>query len=367
MSKTILYIIYGFAVLGCIDKIIGNKYGLGEKFNEGFLAMGNLAIPVIGIYALTPVIAHQLSKIITPLFEYIGADPSIFPASILPCNMGGYTAAMNMAQSNEIGVFSGFILASMLGATIGFTIPTGAGILEKEDQMLFTKGILAGMITIPLGCLVGGLLLGLSIPVLLINIIPVIFISIAFTIGLVKWPNQLLNGFNRFSKATTIISTLGIIISIFEKISGLTLIPGMSPFDEGLKIVGTITIILCGAYPMIHVITKVFKTSLLKFGNMLGIGETAVLGMLISLSSNVPSMIMMKDMDERGKVLLSAFLVSGAFTLGGQLGFVASIDKTAITPFILSKLAAGVSAIAVGMVLTRNMSSYGEPINAELS
>ncbi len=353
MNDLILYIIYAFAVLGCIDKIIGNKFDLGEKFNDGFLAMGNLAIPVIGIYALAPIITNLLAKIASPIFKLINADPSVLPASIFAVNMGGYTSAMNMAQTKEMGVFSGIILASMLGATVGFTIPAGAEIIEKEDQILFAKGILAGIVTIPLGCIVGGMLLKISTPILLNNILPIIIIAFTFSVGLIKWPSKLLKGFSFFSKITTTIGALGVILSMFERISGLYLIPGMSSFDEGLKIVGSITIVLCGAFPMIHVITKVFKSSFLRLGNKMGIGENTIVAMLISLSSNVPAFIMMKDMNSRGKVLLSAFMVSGAFTFGGQLGFVASVDKTAMIPFIVSKIVAGASAIALAMVLTR--------------
>ena len=38
-----------FAVLGGLDRILGNRFGLGEKFEEGILAMGSLALAMIGV------------------------------------------------------------------------------------------------------------------------------------------------------------------------------------------------------------------------------------------------------------------------------------------------------------------------------
>ncbi len=364
MNEVILYTIFTFAVLGCIDKILGNKYGLGKKFEEGFMAMGSLTLSIVGIYSLAPVISSQLSKIIAPLFRVIGADPSIFPASILACDMGGYISAASMAQTKEMGLFSGLILASMLGATVVFTIPIGAGVVEKKDQYFFTKGILAGMITIPLGSVIGGILLGLPISILLTNMVPIILMSAILAIGLIKWPDKLIKGFNYFSKIIIVTGAIGLIISIFERISGIAIIPGMEPFDEGLKIVGSIAIVLCGAYPMMHVVTKVFKTPLSKLGEKIGIGENAVVGIIMSLANNIPAFIMLKNMDDRGKVLCSAFAVSGAFTFGGQLGFVASIEKNIIVPFVASKLVAGISAVILAMVLTRNMNEQSNVVES---
>lgn len=355
MNKVILYVIFIFAVLGCLDKVTGNKFGLGKKFDEGFMAMGNLSLAIIGIYALAPVLTNGLSRVITPIFSMLGADPSIFPASILACDMGGYISSVKIAQTKELGLFSGLILSSMLGATTIFTIPIGAGTIEKEDYPFFTKGILAGMVTIPIGCIVGGMMSGISFQVLLPNLLPIIIMSSLLGIGLTKWPNKMISAFRLFSKIIVITGAIGLIISILHQLTGITLLKGMEPFTEGLKIVGSIVVVLAGAYPMMHVITKMLKGPLSILGNRIGIGEKAVAGIIIALANNIPAFILLKDMDDRGKIICSAFAVSGAFTFGGQLGFVASIDQTMIAPFVLAKLTAGISAVALAFLLTRDM------------
>lgn len=317
--------------------------------------MGNLSLAIIGIYALAPVLTNGLSRVITPIFSMLGADPSIFPASILACDMGGYISSVKIAQTKELGLFSGLILSSMLGATIIFTIPIGAGTIEKEDYPFFTKGILAGMVTIPIGCIVGGMMSGISFQVLLPNLLPIIIMSSLLGIGLTKWPNKMISAFRLFSKIIVITGAIGLIISILHQLTGITLLKGMEPFTEGLKIVGSIVVVLAGAYPMMHVITKVLKGPLSILGNRIGIGEKAVAGIIIALANSIPAFILLKDMDDRGKIICSAFAVSGAFTFGGQLGFVASIDQTMIAPFVLAKLTAGISAVALALLLTRDM------------
>lgn len=61
---------------------------------------------------------------------------------------------------------------------------------------------------------------------------------------------------------------------------------------------------------------------------------------------------MLKDMDKRGKVICSAFAVSGAFSFGGQMGFVASVESSMIVPVMVGKLIAGISGIVLAYFLT---------------
>ena len=64
---------------------------------------------------------------------------------------------MQMAGSEAVGNFSGLILGTMMGPTIVFTIPVALSIIKKSDRPYLGAGILAGLITVPIGCIVGGL------------------------------------------------------------------------------------------------------------------------------------------------------------------------------------------------------------------
>src|SRR3712207_8904989 len=100
---------------------------------------------------------------------------------------------------------------------------------------------------------------------------------------------------------------------VLETLTGIKVIPGMKPLSEGIKTVGDIAIILAGAYPLVHVITKVFSKPLMKIGGLLGMNDISAAGMIATLANNIPMFGMMKDMDERGKVINVAFAVSAAF------------------------------------------------------
>jgi ethanolamine transporter len=54
---------------------------------------------------------------------------------------------------------------------------------------------------------------------------------------------------------------------------------------------------------------------------------------------------MFKDMDDKGKIINSAFTVSAAFTFGGQFGFIAGVEKEMIIPVVTGKVIAGLSAL----------------------
>ena len=115
-NDIILWIVAIGVIIGGIDKLIGNRYGLGQKFDEGFQAMGDLALAVAGIVVLAPVLANWLQPALVSLFGLFHADPSMF-ASIIANDMGGYSLAMSLAKDYEVGLMSGCITASMLGCT----------------------------------------------------------------------------------------------------------------------------------------------------------------------------------------------------------------------------------------------------------
>ncbi|HWR60778.1 MAG TPA: ethanolamine utilization protein EutH [Clostridia bacterium] len=351
INEIIVYIMVVFMALGALDKCFGNKFGLGEKFDEGFMAMGSLAIAMVGVVSLAPVLATILKPIVVPVYTLLGADPSMFATTLLACDMGGYPLAIELAQTKEAGLFAGLILGSMMGPTIVFTIPVALGIINKEDHRFLASGVLAGMITIPIGCFVGGLVAGYDIAMILSNLVPIIIVSVLIAIGLWRIPNKMISGFNAFGKGVVVVITLATAAIIIETLTGLVVIPGMAPISDGISIIGSIAIMLCGAFPMVFFITKVFKNPLLKLGKMLGMNDVSAAGMVATLANNIPMFGLMKDMDDRGKVLNVAFAVSAAFVFGDHLGFTAGVNREMIFPMIAGKLVAGVTAVMVASLI----------------
>lgn len=340
-------------VLGALDRIFGSRLGLGKEFENGILAFGSLALSMLGIICLAPVLANVLRPVVVPVFRIFGADPGMFPGSILACDMGGAPLAMELAENREAGLFGGVIIGSMLGATIVFTIPVALGIIRQEDRKFLAQGVLAGIITIPVGAFVGGLTAGFSLIMVVRNLAPIVIFALLIALGLWKAENAMIKGFTVFGWLVTAAITVGLAAAIVEALTGLTVIPGMAPLSEGYEIVGSIAIVLAGAFPLIYVITKVFQRPLLKLGGLMGMNDVAAAGMVASLANSIPMFGMMQDMDDRGKVLNVAFAVSAAFVFGDHLGFTAGYAPELLVPMIVAKLVSGVTAVAVAMVLTR--------------
>lgn len=351
MSNFILYMMIFFAILGGLDKIFGNRLGLGKKFEEGIMTMGPMAVAILGIGALAPAIARLLYPVLAPLFSVIGGDPSAFMGMLLAPDLGGYSAAMEIAGERNMGLFSGLIVSAMLGQTLSFSIPVGMEMIDDKDKGFFAKGILIGIVTIPIGSLFGGMIAGFSTYKIIINMIPVAIVSGTLAIGLIKIPEKVIRGFGHLSRGIMVLGTLGIVISIFETFVGITLLPGMTPMEEGIKIAGKISIILSGAFPMMYVFTKLLRRPLSWVGKRIGIGDVAVAGILASIANNIMMFEMFKDMDDRGKIINSAFTVSAAFTFGGQFGFIAGVEKEMIIPVVSGKIIAGLSALLMAHLI----------------
>lgn len=359
INEIIIYLMAVFLVLGGIDRIIGNRFGLGEKFEEGILAMGSLALAMIGIICLAPVLAGLLRPVVVPVYSFLGADPAMFAGTILANDMGGAVLAEELALTPEAGQFGGLIVGAMLGATVVFTIPVALGIIRREDQEFLARGVLAGIVTIPVGALAGGLAAGFPLGMVVRNLVPIVLIALLIALGLWKLPAGMVKGFTVFGKIVVAVITVGLVAAIVESLTGLVLIPGMNSIEEGFSTVGAIAIVLAGAFPLVHAITRVFQKPLMALGRLLGMNEVAAAGMVATLANNIPMFGMLADMDRRGKVLNVAFAVSAAFVFGDHLGFTAGFAPEMIFPMMVGKMVGGVTAVAVAMLLTRKETNRG--------
>lgn len=378
VNKVIIMVMMIFMIVGAIDKIRGNKLGYGEQFEEGFNAMGPLAIAMAGVVAAAPVLAIILKPIIVPIYQLVGADASMFATTLLACDMGGYPLAMQLASDESIGNFSGLILGTMMGPTIVFTIPVALSIIKKEDRSYLGAGILAGLITVPIGCIVGGLVMNMtpykiSIMTILINLIPVIIIAGLIVAGLWFAPQQMINGFNKFGTGVTVVITFFTAVAVFEYQTGIKFplmnimvepdADGVIPLESGLLVCGQIAIVLIGAFPMVKWITQTFGGPLEKIGNMLGMNEQGSAGLIANLANNIAMFNIMGEMNPKGKLLNVAFAVSAAFVFGDHLGFTAGVNSEMIFPVIVGKLTAGITALILANLLAPMLLSKVETAN----
>ena len=370
INSVIILIMMIFMLIGAIDKIRGNKLGYGEQFDEGFNAMGPLAASMAGVVAAAPVLAIILKPIIVPIYGLFGADASMFATTLLACDMGGYPLAMELAADEAVGNFSGLILGTMMGPTLVFTIPVALSILKKEDRPYLGAGIFAGMITIPIGCIVGGLVMNLTpykmnILAIIQNLIPVIIIAALIVVGLWVAPLKMINGFSKFGSGVTIVITIFTAIAVFEYQTGIKFpllnimveadADGVVPLENGLLTCGIISIVLIGAFPMVLWITRTFGGALNALGKKFGMNEDSSAGLVATLANNIAMFNIMDKMNPKGKLLNVAFSVSAAFVFGDHLGFTAGVNQDMILPMIVGKLVAGITAFIVANLLSSKL------------
>lgn len=342
-----------FALLGGLDRILGGRFGLGSRFEEGILSMGSLALAMVGIVSLAPVLAGILKPIVVPVYRLLGADPAMFAGTVLACDMGGGPLARQLTADPQAADLGGVITGSMLGATVVFTIPVAMGILEEEDRPAMAKGILCGMVAIPFGILAGGLTAGYAFSMVLRNLVPIVLMALLIALGLWRAEKAMVAAFTAFGKIVVAVVTVGLSGAIIQALTGFAVIPGLAPISEGFETVGTIAIVLAGAFPLVYVLTKVLNKPLMALGKLLGINEPASAGLIASLANSIATFGMVKDMDNRGKVVNIAFAVPAAFVFGDHLGFTAGFAPELLPAMIVGKLVGGVFAVGFALLLTR--------------
>ena len=100
-------------------------------------------------------------------------------------------------------------------------------------------------------------------------------------------------------------------------------------------------------------LTRLLRKPLLRLGKLLGINDAAAAGLIATLANSIATFGMVKDMDNRGKVVNIAFAVSAAFVFGDHLGFAAGFAPEMLPAMIAGKLVGGISAAALALLLTR--------------
>lgn len=354
INEIIVILMAVFLLIGALDRAIGGRFGLAEQFEEGMNTFGPLALSMVGMFSLAPILAKVLNPVVVPLYTLLGADPAMFAGTLLANDMGGFPLAVEMARSTEAGLLAGAILASMLGCTVVFTIPVGLGIVSEQNRPYFANGVLVGVITIPVGVLAGGLAAGYDIVMILRNLVPIVIAALLIAFGLWRFPDAMTKGFLGFGKFLVFIISIALAIGAFELLTSWKIMPPgweLTPVMDGLVIVAQICLFLMGAFPLMTLITKVARRPLSRVGKALGINDVASGGLIMTMANAIPTYKLMEDMDKRGIFINTAWSVSAMAILGDHLGFTAGVAPTMITPMIVGKLVAALTATALAYVI----------------
>ena len=142
--SVIVTIMMVFLALGAVGKAQGNRRGYGAAFDEGFEAMGPLAIAMVGVIAAAPVLSMVLRPVIAPVYEMLGSSPSVFATTLLLADAGGYSLAVALAgQDVVMGQFAGLVIGCTMGCILLFDIPVALTVMKKEDRPVLACGLSA--------------------------------------------------------------------------------------------------------------------------------------------------------------------------------------------------------------------------------
>ncbi len=342
--------------IAAVDLIIGNKLGLGKEFENGIHMLGDLTISMLGMIVLSPLISQLLSAPLKALYNLIPIDPSAFIGSILANDMGGAQVSADIANSASLGYFNGLVVGSMMGAAISFTLPFVMGVVSREQRSNVLLGLLCGICTVPVGCFISGIICGISIHVLLLNLLPLILLSAILAVGLIFFKNASVKVFNAFGILIRTIVILGLVVGIFEYLTGLDILPYTDPATTlgGVEIIFNIACVLAGAFPLLFIVSKLINKPLASLSKKTGMNEKSVLGFVSTLATSATTFGMMKDMDEKGVILNSAFAVSAAFTLADHLAFTISFKAEYLPAVMIGKVISGICAVILAAIIYKN-------------
>lgn len=344
-------IMIAFALLGAADYLLNNKFGLGKGFEKGFSMLGTLSLSMIGMIVLAPTIAQVLTPVLNFISQHTPFDPSIIAGSLLANDMGGASLAMRMANDAELGYFNGLVVSCMMGAAISFNLPFIMSAAKKDQLSHVLLGMLCGIIAVPVGCFVSGLMLGLGVGKTLLNLLPLTVFAVIIALGLWFVPKIALKIFSVFGKVLRLMIIAGLMAGIIEFLLGVKLIPHSAPLEEGILIVFNAGAVMAGAFPLLYLLQKALKKPLKGLAKMLKINDSSALGFVSTLATNVTTFSMLDQMDERGIVFNSAFAVSASFLLSDHLAFTLSFKADYLPAVMAGKVISAIAGIAVAMLL----------------
>lgn len=343
--EVVMWLLSILAIICSIDKIISiltekSPLKLAKTFDNALSAFLPLAVAMLGILCFAPIIADLLRPIVLPILSFFGADPGLVGGLITAIDMGAFPIALELAANRTYALFSGIVVGAMFGVNWVFNIPVGLSIIPKADYSTFAKGLLAGLITVPVGALVGGTMLGMGGAELLANMAVIIIAAIIVCIALAVIPEIAAKVCIWLGRIMMSISVLGIGLGVFQWLTGYVILPRLAPITpDAVVVIGNIALVMIGAYTLVDFLQRAVCAA--------GVKATGVIGFIATLANNIPMFNIFKDMNENEKILNSAFQTATAFVICDHLAFTLVFAPEAIPVLFASKLSAGLTSLPV--------------------
>jgi ethanolamine transporter len=383
IGKVITYIMMICCAIGGAAYIKDDQSELGQAFTNGLNAMANMFIPICGLMASVPFMEVFVTKVIGPLFGKFGADPVVAAAILLPPDCGSFALATEVGQSVDLYpviIAIGFMCAS----TIAFNVPCGLAMIEKKDVKYLALGTMSGFLSVPFGVFITSAIcmfthptvrseftstgtpdhrVVLSMLQIMQNLLPVIIICVLLAIGLKFKPNGMIKGFAIFGKILTGVLTTVVVCCIIQHYTSLFTDVlhigwGFDPIlaDDknsfrAIELLGTIGMMLSGAFPLVTLIKKYLSKPLEKLGRHAGLETNGSIGLVACLPNGLALFPYIKDMRPVDKVICLAFLVCGGYCLGDFVAFDVNFQPNPLIPVFLGQIGGGIIGILFAKLL----------------
>ncbi len=232
----VITVVMACAVAGAIASLRTPDKGLGREFLEGLQAIGYIFIPVAGIMASIPFLAWFVRLTFGQVYAWLGADPAMAATSFIAVDMGGYQLARQLTASHESWLMA-MVTGYMAGATIVFSIPVGLSLLDQRDHKYMALGVMAGLLSIPVGVFLASILLvvlgpdvrsyvatkgaadyplALDLGTVLLNLTPLVILVGLLAAGLWIVPDAMIRGFMAFGRFMDVAIKLILVASIVQ-------------------------------------------------------------------------------------------------------------------------------------------------------
>lgn len=383
LGNYVIYVIMFFVGVGALAAIRDDRQGLGAEFVAGIHTIGQLFLPIAGVMASVPFLTVLIEKTAGPIFGALGADPAMAATSVLSVDMGGYQLTHALATSNESWIMAS-INGFLLGPHVVFTIPVALALLPKSEHKYLALGMMAGMISIPVGLLavvffINGMeapirpeisttapadyILNFDFGTVATNVAPLMIVVLLLAAGLRFVPDLMIKGFMAFGRCADAAMKAVLALSIIQYFTGVfTTVLGHWGFDpiiadakdqfRALEICGYIALMLSGAFPMVYCIQKYLSKPLAMVGSKLGLSAIGSAGIVATTANPLALFRLIPDMSPRDKVMTISYTCCGAWILGDSLAFIANFQPTLIVPLMLGKIVGAVVGLGLAMWLS---------------
>ena len=110
---------------------------------------------------------------------------------------------------------------------------------------------------------------------------------------------------------------------------------------RAVELLGTIAMMLTGAFPMVTLIRRYLGKPLEKLGRLAGLEASGSVGLVACLPNGLAMFPFVKEMRPRDKVVCMAFLACGGYSLGDFLAFNVNFQPNLLVPVFVGRESCG--------------------------